>query len=248
MFLQNKYTKYYYNIINRAKERTGIIGYTEKHHIVPKSLGGNNKKDNIATLTTREHFVCHWLLTKMTMGIEKQKMCYAWFFFKAKSDQLRITSRTFSAMRDLHSAEVTGKKNPMFNKHHSEETKTKQSAAKKGYKPASCGWNKGIPHTAEAKLKNSIANTGEKNGAWKRKRTKEEKEAVSKAQSKPIMVNGVQYESISKAAQALNISPYKVLHIDVMPIITCSHCGLTGRACNMKRYHFDKCKIIQNNP
>lgn len=68
MYLQNKYTRWYYNIVNAAQNRS-INGYVEKHHIIPKSLGGSNKKINIVSLTAREHFICHWLLTKMTHGI-----------------------------------------------------------------------------------------------------------------------------------------------------------------------------------
>ena len=40
------YTKTYYNIIDRAKSRTGLPVF-ETHHIIPKSLGGSNKKDNL---------------------------------------------------------------------------------------------------------------------------------------------------------------------------------------------------------
>jgi hypothetical protein len=67
LFIDNKYTHTYYKIIERSKSRI-IPYYTEKHHIIPKSLGGSNKKDNLALLTAREHFICHLLLTKMTSG------------------------------------------------------------------------------------------------------------------------------------------------------------------------------------
>ena len=41
MYLQNKYTKCYYSIINRAKSRELPKEiYTEKHHTIPKSLVG----------------------------------------------------------------------------------------------------------------------------------------------------------------------------------------------------------------
>jgi hypothetical protein len=76
MYLQNKYTRWYYNIIQRAQTRI-ISGYTERHHIIPRSLGGSNNKINLVDLTAREHFVCHWLLTKMVEGLHKQKMVYA---------------------------------------------------------------------------------------------------------------------------------------------------------------------------
>ena len=44
MFKENKYTKWYYNIVKNAALRTLNSVYTESHHIVPKSLGGNNRK------------------------------------------------------------------------------------------------------------------------------------------------------------------------------------------------------------
>jgi hypothetical protein len=76
IFISNKYTIWYNSIINNAKTRT-ITGYTEKHHIIPKSLGGSNEKTNVVKLTAREHFVCHLLLTKMTTGNDRYKMIFA---------------------------------------------------------------------------------------------------------------------------------------------------------------------------
>ena len=63
MFVENKYFKYYYNIINGAKSRT-ISGHTETHHIIPRSMGGLNNKENLVDLTAKEHFICHLLLNK----------------------------------------------------------------------------------------------------------------------------------------------------------------------------------------
>ena len=76
LFLQNKYTSWYFSIINKAKERA-TEGYAEKHHIVPKTLGGKNNKSNIVILTAREHFICHLLLTKMLIDDDRHKMVYA---------------------------------------------------------------------------------------------------------------------------------------------------------------------------
>ena len=41
MFIKNHYYKWYYNIINMSLSRENI-GYTEKHHIIPKCMGGDN--------------------------------------------------------------------------------------------------------------------------------------------------------------------------------------------------------------
>ena len=58
------YQRIYDEIIENRKQNIPEC-YSEKHHIVPKSLGGTNKKDNIVKLTAREHFICHLLLTKI---------------------------------------------------------------------------------------------------------------------------------------------------------------------------------------
>jgi hypothetical protein len=77
MYLQNKYTKWYNNIILQSQKRIAISSHTEKHHIIPRSLGGNNSKKNIAVLTPKEHFLCHLLLTKMVAGQAQFKMLKA---------------------------------------------------------------------------------------------------------------------------------------------------------------------------
>ena len=77
MFLDNKYTKIYFELMKKAKERNStIIG--ENHHIIPKSLGGKDNKENIVKLTYREHFIAHALLTKMCKTQKKKRsMSYA---------------------------------------------------------------------------------------------------------------------------------------------------------------------------
>jgi len=72
----NKYNTWYNNITENAKTRT-VEGYVERHHIIPRSLGGLDSKENLADLTAREHFICHWLLTKMHTGEAKAKMIHA---------------------------------------------------------------------------------------------------------------------------------------------------------------------------
>ena len=68
IFHSNKYSRWYNQIIERAKCRLLNGEYKEIHHIMPKCLGGNNDSSNLVELTAREHFVVHWLLTKMVDG------------------------------------------------------------------------------------------------------------------------------------------------------------------------------------
>lgn len=58
------YAKHYDRLITRAQFRV-IDGYCEKHHIVPRCMGGGDESSNIAKLTAKEHYVAHQLLVKL---------------------------------------------------------------------------------------------------------------------------------------------------------------------------------------
>lgn len=105
--LNNKYSKLYHTITSNAKQRI-TEGYTETHHIIPQSLGGSNDKNNLVELTAREHFICHWLLVKMTEGDERGKMLYALKGMKAENRyqqryHTKITARVYEKYRIEHS-------------------------------------------------------------------------------------------------------------------------------------------------
>lgn len=79
--IENKYKKWYFNIIENTRQHVRIKSkeiYYEKHHIIPKSLGGTNEKDNLVLLTAKEHLLVHWLLCKMFGDVKaKIKMEHA---------------------------------------------------------------------------------------------------------------------------------------------------------------------------
>lgn len=58
------YKKHYDKLMEKSKTRI-LEGYVEKHHIVPKCLGGTDEQENIAILTPEEHFLAHQLLVKI---------------------------------------------------------------------------------------------------------------------------------------------------------------------------------------
>ena len=122
------YKNIYYKIIENAKKETEnghrFVGYFEKHHILPKSLGGSNDENNLVKLTAREHFICHWLLVKMyNKGtIERNKMlCALWRMnhngSKSQTEHY-INSRAYEALR-IEFAKTIGEitsKNQLGNK------------------------------------------------------------------------------------------------------------------------------------
>jgi len=56
MFNNSKYTRWYEMLTERAKTRT-LTGYIERHHILPRSLGGDDTDGNVVALTAKEHFI-----------------------------------------------------------------------------------------------------------------------------------------------------------------------------------------------
>lgn len=59
-----KWVKHYMNLVNRAKDRS-IEGYVERHHVVPRCMGGGDSPDNLISLTPEEHYTAHLLLMKI---------------------------------------------------------------------------------------------------------------------------------------------------------------------------------------
>ena len=120
----NKYNKWYNQIIDRAKGRV-LKPPFERHHIKPRSLGGTDDRENIAFITPREHFICHWLLIKMTTGEDHYKMLNALRMMRAENPgqkryQTKITSRVYESIKleyaRLQSDRIRGEKNPMWGK------------------------------------------------------------------------------------------------------------------------------------
>ncbi len=93
----NRYNKF----INALKNQS-IDGYYEKHHIVPKSMGGLDTADNLIKLTARQHYLAHWMLWKAYGG----SMARAFFMMSCvKKEQCR-SSKIYDKARQEYSEEV----------------------------------------------------------------------------------------------------------------------------------------------
>lgn len=144
MFKDNKYTKCYYSIINRATSRN-LVGYYETHHIVPKSLGGSDDLNNLVKLTAREHYICHLLLVKMTSGEDYHKMLYCYTIMSGRklynSKKYQLFKREYSEINSklrsgegngMFGADRKGSNNTFYGRKHSEATKQLISKKKTG--------------------------------------------------------------------------------------------------------------------
>ena len=110
MFTNKFYSKVYFSTIEKAKQRGWKKARgRERHHIIPQSLGGSNDKSNLVYLSCREHFLCHWLLVKITEGEYYHKMVYALMGMRAKNEHQNryetiFTARVYEKYRIEHAA------------------------------------------------------------------------------------------------------------------------------------------------
>ena len=170
MYLDNKYTRWYNSIINKAQSRPST-GYSEKHHILPRSLGGTDLSENLVRLTGREHFICHWLLLKMVTGSAREKMVYAF-------RMMRVTSKDHSGNR--YATKLTSR---IFEKYR-EEHITIHSKIMKGKISPNKGKTFG-PQSVEARMKNSQSNIGKNLGKEPGNKGKPQPEHIKDKKRKP---------------------------------------------------------------
>lgn len=151
------YQKIYNQLIERAQNRI-LEGYKEKHHILPRCLGGSNDKENLVELTAREHFLCHMLLCEIYPN--NAKLWYALFLMtigkqKLKKNQFKTSSRTYERIKLEWSQKVKGRRKP--ENFMTDELRRKISESNKGVSR-----NKGKKFTEEVIKKMSETKKGKK--------------------------------------------------------------------------------------
>lgn len=200
-----RYTKYIESLIDQD-----ISGYSERHHILPKSLFPQFKNNswNIIRLTARQHFIAHWMLAKafgegmwialymMTTCDEngnRNYMVSSNLYGTLKVKRAEILSEKWSGESNpMYGSSRFGDKNPMHNKSHSEETRKKISEkAKKRfenpeYRLKVTGENNGMygkTHSDEFKKNMSERVSGKNHHNYNKPMADNVKEALIKANS-----------------------------------------------------------------
>ena len=139
------YEKIYNNLIDRATQRV-TEGYVEKHHIVPRCLGGTDTKENIVSLYPEEHYLAHLLLCKVNKG--NSKLLYAAMNMTSGSmiNNGKRNNKAYGWLRRQYAESMSGDNNPArrnpnlqkeaakkrVGQKRTEETKARMSAAQKG--------------------------------------------------------------------------------------------------------------------
>lgn len=102
------YQKIYNNIIKNGKNRV-LTGYKEKHHIIPKCIGGLDSNENLVDLTPEEHFICHQLLVKIYPN--NSKILSAALFMTANG-MGRRSNKVYGWLKRRYSEYMKGPNNP----------------------------------------------------------------------------------------------------------------------------------------
>lgn len=117
------YLQHYIRLIRRASTHRTDLGYTEKHHVFPKSIFGQNK--TIVVLTAREHYIAHALLEKIFIkryGIDNhktKKMIHAFFMMNitiSNGQERYKNSRLFEHSKLRFIERMSGVNSPMYGK------------------------------------------------------------------------------------------------------------------------------------
>lgn len=245
------YNRIYREIISSSLNRV-VNGYTEKHHVIPKSMGGSDAKSNIAVLTAREHFICHWLLVKIHRNRE---MIFAWNCMCRNRGGERYTSKSFSYARAAWAKQIsilnTGVK-------FSPERLINLSKSHIGQ----VSWNKGIKtgemvhyrRIRDKYYKNPInckfcsrpldfkvRNT---NTYCSNKCAHSDPDNPTRKASPRRVKNSGSFKKGDKPSGEVSIKISKALTGYKRPRGTCQHCGKEGAISLLKRWHFDNCKEL----
>ena len=127
----SKYYTKYNQIIKHYKEldlKKSGEQYTESHHILPKSMGGSNKKDNLVRVPARVHFLLHWMLYRIYRTSE---MAYGWNMMCMNLHGSRHIGKSVAYARSIAVSSRIGK-SVNKGKIHSAESKLNMSIAHKG--------------------------------------------------------------------------------------------------------------------
>jgi hypothetical protein len=178
--------QYIYQSLVDYRKQNIPEGYKEKHHIVPKCMGGTNEKENLVKLTAREHFIAHQLLAKnyyndyklihavFRMSNSKQygSRKYAWVRELQSKAMSEIMIGNQQAKGNIPSKESKRKiSKTLKNKHLTKEHKENISKGQIGKKK--------IPHTEETKLKISESLKGKISPMKDKHHTEESKQKMS---------------------------------------------------------------------
>lgn len=116
--MKTTYQDFIQNILDTRGRFACGDEYCERHHIVPRCMGGLNNDDNLIDLYAREHFEAHRLLALENPNIKG--LTYAWWIMSTTLDgtkkEGKVTPEEYEECRKVFSKSISGENNPMYGK------------------------------------------------------------------------------------------------------------------------------------
>lgn len=164
--------------------------YHERHHIIPKCIGGTNDEENLIDLFAQEHFMAHKLLAKENP--DNNSLVYGWicmaFMKNDYQERYEITAEEYEMLKKMKSERMKGNTINPF----TEEIRNKMSEAQKNrfanleerkkYSDMRSGENAyfyGKHHSEKTKKKQSDSKKGERNPNYGKIYSEEERKYLS---------------------------------------------------------------------
>ncbi|EJP8998708.1 HNH endonuclease [Escherichia coli] len=230
------YTKIYNSLIERSLKRglnkKKLDYYTESHHIVPKSMGGDDSRENRVLLTAREHYFAHELLFKIHRNSE---MAYALIKFSKGTKEQRIVSKDYGWIKE-ETSKIRSETIKKFWANLSPNLKQERiKKAAKGIKKTKSLWTDEKRKEVNANIRKASVKYLESLSEnemleYKERCSKQMKDFWSEIKSDP-----------KKYEKYLNKLSKGLAKVEKR---NCPHCGIICDVGNYGKYHGDKCKVI----
>ncbi len=157
------YIVHYEKLISKARNRSILKSkYKEKHHIIPKCIGGTNLKENIIELFPEEHYLAHQLLVKIHPT--QAKLIFALNMMNAGSKYTIRNNKQFGWIKRIVSkAKSQYMKGRFLGRTHSTETTLKISRSNTGKPGLKGDLNPTKRPEVQAKMRKPKSETGKRN-------------------------------------------------------------------------------------
>lgn len=214
------YKKIYERLCERGQQHR-ILEISELHHIIPKCIGGSDELENLTRLTPEEHFLAHLLLVKMYPT--EHKLIYAAnMMCVTNSHHGRSNNKRYGWLKRKHISvcrQRTGDANASTGSKWVTNTKTRETykLSKDVQLPLDCIYgrnafyiDKVCPHCRVGfQIREKSKQTFCSKTCGLTATGRNIKQATE--QEIKIEIDGIQYDSLSKASKILSI-PIMTIH------------------------------------